>query len=554
MKLNPCRPTFKRSPSDYDPNEHRPLNILLTNGRFPVSIDVARQLHLAGHNIFVVDPMHYHVCKFSNVVYRSHYVPAPHVDAEGYLKAVEKAIREDKIDLVLPLHEEIFFLVSMGSDMIQERLFACDWKTLLTLHNKWEFSKFLRRIGLDTPDAFLIKSAKELREKKEELQLDKLEYALKPIYGRACAGVHHLKPDKEPDWESLEKDINDDNHYIAQRWLYGKRYCSYSIVRRNRVVLLGIYPVRDTLDDGSSCVYFESIQHTGILHYHEKIAERLPKGINSCQIALDFIETETTNEESNETGTTTKTITEKRLYAIECNPRATSGIHLFSGTTLLADIIAGDLTPPDPNNKKGFRTPPKKTKKYSSSSPPSDGTSYDASITNDIVIPRPGASRQVAPGMLMYSRKKSDHGFKQYLSHMKRLMSSKDVIFSLHDIAPSLMQPFLLTSYYEICRERQLKLPEMFQWDVTWEPKGETLRKAYALFEEDEAQKGEVRSGDSVDDEGVLLLGKKGETAEVDGRDEMGRDGKLAGSLDGSDEGVGWENGDERGRRLGLNA
>lgn len=40
------------------------LNILLSNGRFPVSIDLARQLKPAGHNVYAVDPMHYHVCKF----------------------------------------------------------------------------------------------------------------------------------------------------------------------------------------------------------------------------------------------------------------------------------------------------------------------------------------------------------------------------------------------------------------------------------------------------------------------------------------------------------
>ena len=53
---------------------------------------------------------------------------------------------------------------------------------------------------------------------------------------------------------------------------------------------------------------------------------------------------------------------------------------------------------------------------------------------------------------------------------MKRLVSSRDVVFSKTDPMPSLMQPFLLTSYYEICRERKLGIAEMFQWDLCWEP------------------------------------------------------------------------------------
>lgn len=43
------------------------------------------------------------------------------------------------------------------------------------------------------------------------------------------------------------------------------------------------------------------------------------------------------------------------------------------------------------------------------------------------------------------------------------------------DVGPSLMQPFLLTSYYKICQERRMRLPEMFQWDLTWEPVGEEM-------------------------------------------------------------------------------
>jgi len=54
--------------------------------------------------------MHYHVCKFSNSVTRSFHVPAPRYDAQGYVNGVLNAIREENIDLVVPMHEEIFYL------------------------------------------------------------------------------------------------------------------------------------------------------------------------------------------------------------------------------------------------------------------------------------------------------------------------------------------------------------------------------------------------------------------------------------------------------------
>ena len=69
------------------------------------------------------------------------------------------------------------------------------------------------------------------------------------------------------------------------------------------------------------------------------------------------------------------------------------------------------------------------------------------------------------------------HGLHAYLAHQKRLLSTKDVVFTSSDLLPTLMQPFLLTSYYEICRERKMRLADMYQWDVAWEPEGAWLER-----------------------------------------------------------------------------
>jgi hypothetical protein len=393
-------------------NPH-PLNILLTNGRFPVSIDLARQLRRLGHTIFVVDPMHYHVCRFSRAVKGSTWVPTPHTDAAGFITAVKKVVRQNDIDLIIPMHEEIFYLAESKDPAIIEKLLAPPWETLLRLHNKWTFSEFLGEIGLDAPRARLCKSKEDIA----ALLREPGEWAVKPVFGRAASNVYHLS---QHDPVPSKCDVSEENHYIAQEWITGQRYCSYMVIRSGRVQAFSLYPVWETID-GSSCVYFRSIAHPKIEEYVTKLAAAIPDV--GAQLAFDFIETE------------------DRLVAIECNPRATSGIHLFSGTTLLAQaLVSGPPVPPLPTNYSTFT-----------------------------VVPPQGTSRQLAPGMMMW--KKSERGLKAYLRHMKRLCGSKDVVFSKHDLMPSLMQPFLLTSYYEICRERKLSLPDMFQWDLLWEPK-----------------------------------------------------------------------------------
>ncbi|KAJ2936396.1 hypothetical protein H1R20_g698, partial [Candolleomyces eurysporus] len=94
------------------PRAEHPFNILLSNGRFPVSLDLARQFRLAGHRVYVVgeDPMHYHVCKFSKDVKHSYRVPVPRENPDGYVEGIMRAIQDANIDIVIPMHEEIFYL------------------------------------------------------------------------------------------------------------------------------------------------------------------------------------------------------------------------------------------------------------------------------------------------------------------------------------------------------------------------------------------------------------------------------------------------------------
>ncbi|KAG4425335.1 hypothetical protein IFR04_001485 [Cadophora malorum] len=431
-----------------------PLNILLSNGRFPVALDLARQLHSAGHNVFVVDPMEYHVCKFSQAVKQSYYSPAPSVDTQGYIKTVKEAVQKSEIDLIIPLHEEIFHLASCGDKEILDRLFAPKFDILYRLHNKWTFSALMLELGFDVPEAHLCRSSDDVR------ALDRSkEWAVKPILGRGSTGVHHLHKDRK-DEDLPDINVSDEIPHIAQEWIRGKRYCTYGVFREGKMQALGIYPVLETLD-GSSSVYFQALEHNGIRDYVRRIAETLKI---TGQLAFDFVETEferqdkSNDEETDLAGdrrssgditvvqgdarSSFTTKSQRRLITIECNPRATSGIHLWSRSPLLARVLTS-----------GIRSP------YVPAPNAIDYT--QPSIPFKVLIAEPGSGRQLGPGMLMWEHKNAN--FKRYIEHMKRLIWAHDVVFSWRDICPVLVQPFLLTSYYEICRERGgISLADMY--------------------------------------------------------------------------------------------
>jgi len=444
------------------------LRILLTNGRFPVAVDLARQLWTAGHVVFVVDPMQYHVCKFSIAVHQSKQVPAPHDDASGYIAGVKEMAVKWHIDLIIPVHEEIFFLAECEDREILDRLFAPPFDLLIRLHNKNELFNLIRRMGLDVPSYHLCRTGDDVR----NLPLDKYEHglALKPCFGRSSVGVHHLKPG-EPLPSDEELDIGEHNHYVAQEWLKGCRYCSYSVVRDSRVVATGLYPVLETID-GSSSVYFQQKSHKGIYSYIEDFVGRLRKiGYTfSGQLAFDFVEIG------------------ERLVIIDCNPRSTSGLHLWTDTPYLARALTNSLS-------KETDLP---------IVPPETRLGHPSHV-------------QVGAGMLMWEHKQASFGV--WAKHIQRLMGTRDIVWKTRDAMPTIAQPFLLTKYYQMCRQTGLQLPELFQQHVLWEPqyntkdpKGSELEKVRKLMaaanDRDERRIHGEKEGETSEDDIVEELEK----------------------------------------------
>ncbi|KAE8376402.1 hypothetical protein BDV26DRAFT_265667 [Aspergillus bertholletiae] len=433
-----------KTPSDdaHSQQEKKPLrdvqplpNVLLTNGRFPVALDLARQLTLAGCHVYCVDPMQYHICRFSRVVKASKVVPAPRSDPNGYVKGVVEAIHMWDIQLVIPIHEEEFCLAYAEEPEIQEKLFAPSWELLLRLHSKWEFSNMMQRFQLDVPNTHLCSCICDI----ENLDRSR-EWAIKPVFGRANTNVYHLRPGEPiPNIYITSKD-----QYIAQEWIYGTRYCSYSVFQHGSLQAHGTYPVLETID-GSSCVYFEACNHPKIKEYVERLAAQLfPL---HGQIGLDFIETE------------------NRLVAIDCNPRATSGIHLWSKTPFLACTMIG--------RAEGV-----------SIGPPHTLLGYEV-------------QKEVLPGMLMWEHKNVT--LKRYLRHIWRVIKAQDVVWNWLDLMPSLASPFLLTYYYKLCHRHKLTLPELFQWDLIWEPSDEQLnrlRSSQRRLVEDESEEAQPTHGE----------------------------------------------------------
>ena len=126
-----------------------------------------------------------------------------------------------------------------------------------------------------------------------------------------------------------------------------------------------------------------------------------------------------------------------RLVVTEYNPRATSGVHLWSQSPHLANVIVSNIpTHPASSAEEG----------------PNGPNENPQSAAAGELGSRPGSKRQVGPGMLMSEHK--DASFRRFLNHLGHLVGTRDVIFSWKALPPVLTQPLLLMNYYEVCHEQ----------------------------------------------------------------------------------------------------
>ncbi|MDG1988342.1 MAG: hypothetical protein P8J18_10205 [Halieaceae bacterium] len=85
-------------------------SVLLTLGRLPKALEIARALDSAGCRVIVAESLRWHVCKPSNSVASSYKVTAPNVDLETYLREPLDIINQEDIDLVVPISEEAVYV------------------------------------------------------------------------------------------------------------------------------------------------------------------------------------------------------------------------------------------------------------------------------------------------------------------------------------------------------------------------------------------------------------------------------------------------------------
>ena len=252
-------------------------NILITGARFFTALDLARSLHMAGHEVFVADSHKIHLCALSKCITKSFTIPSPRFAFEDFQKKLKEIIIDYQIDMVIPIFEETLYLAKAKPNLpINCEVFCSPLAVLDKLHNKWLFYNLQKNLDIKTIPTKLIQSEEDL--KKIDISKD---YILKLCYSRGCFFVQKLSKDKP--LPSLK--IDPDNPYIAQQWVDGKKYCSYSVCRDGKVTAHALYS--NETEDASYCLNFESLENKKIFQWVKDFAKTMHL---TGQFSFDFIE------------------------------------------------------------------------------------------------------------------------------------------------------------------------------------------------------------------------------------------------------------------------
>lgn len=287
--------------------------VLLTLGRLPKALDLARGFAKAGCRVLVAEPYGWTLAGASRHVAREFKVPPPSAGKAAYLAALREIVVREGVDLVVPVSEETMHVAHLAG-MLPEgvRLFTMPPAQVIALHDKAGFVRAALAMGLTVPQSAPLGSA-------EATALASCgPVVVKPVFSCSGNGVRILSAGEPlPPADPAEP-------AVVQRFVTGREHSTCTIAREGRVIATSVY--RGAVMSGSVAVAFERVDMPAIDAWVARfVAETGWSGF----ISFDFI--------VDAAGVP---------HGIECNPRATSGVHFWEGEDIARAVLEPSWTGP----------------------------------------------------------------------------------------------------------------------------------------------------------------------------------------------------------------
>ncbi|KAG2388967.1 hypothetical protein C9374_014367 [Naegleria lovaniensis] len=472
----------------------------------------------------------------------------PNKDYETFETELLEMIKKYSITLIIPTCEEVFQVGRAKHRIEKEtpecHVFCESIENLKELHNKFEFIEYIerelngkfnnnnsvrnnvenlcdgrcemenvenrvdenrshnlsekkqqgtRQVQFKAPKTILL-SHKSTAEKLTQFWNEcNGKIVLKPCYSRFASDTM-VKPSKDQALNLLHSQIKEcqSSWWVAQEFIEGQMICSFGvatkgILRAHTCYLGGIYTPNGTAV-GSS-VYFEPLENIQVdTAIQEWISQLVVHRKYTGQISFDLIVASSsttigmnrkpvwaTNHSSNDLII---------IYPIECNPRATSGAHLFNCDTshvsgqLLRRSFTQCFLPNStvefsPSEKSCLRTDIAQHVSYSKQQHPSSTSSTHMAILEQvqtILKPLPGSRLQIIGGMFMplWTGCKDMRSCFVWLRDLLACGIHRDVLFRANDCLPFFVQFYFILDPIIKTYRYGVGLLNSMTFDIEW--------------------------------------------------------------------------------------
>jgi predicted ATP-grasp superfamily ATP-dependent carboligase len=290
--------------------------VLVTGARLPAALEIARGLRAAGAEVWAADSLRITPTGVSRSVNEYLRLPSPALHAPAFRARVLAFVRRLNITMIVPASEEIFYLAQMRADLpAHTTLFAPSLAELEALHSKWRVLELAADCGARLPRTLRVESRAQMSE-----ELDRYpDSVLKPEHSRGAYRTlfppHSLLHDMRVLYAP----------WVVQECVTGTDISTFAITMNGRVLACATYLPRYRAGAGAN-LYFEPVVSPAADAFVARFASA---NATTGHLGFDFIQG-----------------ADGELTLLECNPRATSGVHLVANNDSWARAYFGVGAPP----------------------------------------------------------------------------------------------------------------------------------------------------------------------------------------------------------------
>lgn len=311
--------------------------ILLSEGSSLSAREAITALGLAGHRVELVTSDPLCLGRFSRFVGRVHRAPSSGADPDGYLASVIETVKTNRIDALLPVHEQAYLLAAARKQLPSGLGVAlADFEAFEKVQSKASFSELLTRLKVPQPRTDIIRSANEFAADRP------FPFYVKAAFGTASVGVWRVRDAQQRD--ALLLQLEHQNAFaeglLVQAAVTGALERTQAVFDRGRLVALHVY--RQVVEGPSGGDVLKiSVVNAQVREIVERIGQALAW---HGALSFDYILEDAT-------GTP---------HFIDANPRLVEPMNAWlSGVDLpgaLLRISLGETPPAQPDGRAGVLT------------------------------------------------------------------------------------------------------------------------------------------------------------------------------------------------------